>query len=216
MIIGKIDYINLAPFHVFLKRYISNSQVKQSINYHKSYPANINKKFKTRRVDAGFISSVESFRGSFKRYDLGIVAFKEVRSVLLKSGDKKSDVESASSNALANVLGVCGEVIIGDKALKLYLEDKNSYHDMCYLWYQKTKLPFVFARFCANKEFKYFDKLTKRFIKRPIKIPQYILKKYSKNSGIPCHDIKEYLELISYKIDAKGNMGLNRFKAKLN
>jgi len=86
MLFGKINYTKLAPFHIFLKRYVRNSQFKSHINYYKSYPANINKKFKTRRVDAGFISSVESFRGNFKRHDYGIVANKKVKSVLVKKG----------------------------------------------------------------------------------------------------------------------------------
>ncbi len=211
ILLGKIEYINLAPFHVFLKRYISNTQTKQSINYHKSYPAKINRLFKKRKVDAGFISSVESFRGSFKRFDVGIVAKKEVRSVLVKKGEVKTDSESASSNMLAKVLGIKGKVIIGDKALKSYLQNPKAYQDLCTLWYEKEALPFVFARFCANKHSSFYKTLIKRFISSNKKIPQYILEKYSKKSGVSKKDIKEYLTLISYEINHKEQKALKRF-----
>lgn len=211
ILLGKIEYINLAPFHVFLKRFISNTQTKQSINYHKSYPAKINGLFKKRKVDAGFISSVESFKGDFKRFDVGIVAQKEVRSVLIKKGTTKEDYESASSNALAKVLNLKGEIIIGDKALKEFLKNPSNYQDLCSLWYEKEKLPFVFARFCANKHIKFYEKLIKRFISSNKKIPNYILEKYSKKSKIPKKDIKEYLKLISYEINHKEQKALLRF-----
>jgi len=211
MILGKIDYTNLAPFHVFLKRYIQNPQTKASINYHKSYPAKINKLFKTRKVDAGFISSIESFRGDFKRFDAGIIAFKEVKSVLVKKGTIKSDKESASSNALAKILNIKGEVIIGDKALKLYLSDYEKYQDLCTIWYEKEALPFVFARFCVNKHFGFYEKLIKNFLKQKIKIPQYILENYSKKSGISKKEISSYLKLISYKINYKEKKALKKF-----
>ncbi len=211
ILLGKIEYINLAPFDVFLKRYINNTQTKQSINYHKSYPAKINKLFKKRKVDAGFISSVESFKGDFKRFDVGIVAQKEVRSVLIKKGTTKEDYESASSNTLAKVLKVKGEVIIGDKALKEFIKNPSNYQDLCSLWYERENLPFVFARFCANKHIKFYEKLIKRFISSNKKIPNYILEKYSKKSKIPKKDIKEYLKLISYEINHKEQKALLRF-----
>ena len=212
MLLGKIEYINLAPFHVFLKRYISNTQTKQSINYHKSYPAKINKLFKRRKVDAGFISSVESFRGDFKRFDVGIVAKKEVRSVLVKKGEDKLDCESASSNILAKVLNIKGEVIIGDKALKSYIKNPNAYQDLCSLWYEKQNLPFVFARFCANKNTFFYKRLIQRFSHSNKKIPIYILEKYSKKSGVSKKDIKKYLSLISYRINHKEKKALKKFK----
>jgi chorismate dehydratase len=212
MLFGKINYTNLAPFHIFLKRYIKNSQFKAHINYYKSYPAKINKKFKTRKIDAGFISSVESFRGRFKRYDIGIVANKKVKSVLVKKGSFKKDKESASSNALAKVLSIDGEVIIGDKALKLYLENPSCYQDLCTLWHKKYKTPFVFARFCSNKHHKFYKKMIKNFIYHDKKIPRYILKRYAKKTGLKEKDILDYLKLISYKITPKAQKGLLKFK----
>ena len=49
MIFAKIDFINLLPFHVFIKKNIKSNQVKAIIEYKKSYPSVINKKFKKRK-----------------------------------------------------------------------------------------------------------------------------------------------------------------------
>ena len=81
MIFGKIDYLNLLPFHVFIKRYMNNSRLHTSINFKKGVPSQINHAFKKRRVDAAFVSSVETSK--YKSLNVGIVAKKEVLSVLL-------------------------------------------------------------------------------------------------------------------------------------
>lgn len=211
MIFGKIDYINLAPFHVYLKRHLKSAQLKQSIEYKKSYPSDLNEKLKRGRIDAAFISSIESRRGNFRCQNAGIVAKKEIRSVLVKKGGYKADSHSATSNALAKVLGIDGEVIIGDKALKLYCEDKNGYVDLAHLWYEKSQKPFVFARFCMVRHHKFYSALVKRFLKTEVKLPQYILHRYTKRSGIKCKDIKAYLKLVSYNIDTKSAKSLKLF-----
>ncbi len=211
MLFGKIDYINLAPFHVFLKCYLKNSQLKQSIEYKKSYPSRINKLFKARRIDAAFISSVESKRGTFKCLDAGIVAHKEIRSVLVKSGTFQNDSESATSNALAKILNAEGEVIIGDKALKLYLQNPKLYIDLASLWYEKEGLPFVFARFCVNNNTRFYQKLVRNFLQTKVKIPYYILKRYSNKRDIPINEIKSYLKLVNYSIDYKSKKSLEKF-----
>jgi chorismate dehydratase len=211
LLFGKIDYINLAPFHVFLKQNIKSSQLKQSIEYKKSFPSDINKKFKSRQIDAAFISSIESKRGNFKSLDAGIVAKNKVKSVLVKAGSYKADSHSATSNALAKVLGIDGEVIIGDKALKLYLQNPNIYIDLAKSWNDKHGLPFVFARFCVNRNYKFYKRLVDQFLKKNHKIPQYILIKYAKRSNISQKDIKEYLKLISYNIDTKSKKSLKLF-----
>lgn len=54
---------------------------------------------------------------------MGICANKRVLSVLVeKNTSNAKDPSSATSNALAKVLKQDGKVIIGDKALKLYLK----------------------------------------------------------------------------------------------
>ena len=69
-----------------------------------------------------------------------------------------------------------GKVLIGDAALKYYLDGGEGI-DLAEAWYEKTKLPFVFARLCYNKHNACIKKLAKQFAKKKVKIPQYILKK---------------------------------------
>ncbi len=211
MLFGKIDYINLLPFYVFAKRYIRSSQLKQSIAYKKDFPAAINKKFKNRKIDAAFISSIESRRGNFSCLDVGIIAKKEIQSVLVKEGDFMPDSHSATSNALAKQLGIKGEVIIGDKALRAYLKNPDAYVDLAKAWHSKHQLPFVFALLCVNKNRCYYHKLAQHFSNTNVKIPQYILRKYARSRDISIPDIKAYLALVSYKVDNKAKTGLKRF-----
>lgn len=213
MIFGKIDYINLLPFHIYLKKSSLTNALKKSSEYKKSYPSHINREFKNRRVDGAFISSIESRYK--KTLALGIVAKKHVTSVLVKKNTAcKKDSHSATSNALAKLLHVDGEVIIGDHALKLYLESPSDYIDLADEWHKKYKLPFVFAVLSVNKHFKTYKKLSDGFKKNRIKIPQYILKKYAYQRKISPKEILEYLSLISYEIKSKERRGLKLFLKK--
>jgi len=215
MIFGKIDYINLLPFHIFLKKSSLTNALKQSCEYKKSFPSNINKKFKKRRVDGAFISSIESNRKYIKTLPLGIVAKKHVTSVLVKKDTTSSkDPHSATSNVLAKVLKIEGEVFIGDKALKLYLENPDDYIDLAKEWNDRYMLPFVFAVLSVNSHFKTYKKLSDNFKNNRIKIPQYILKKYANQRNIPPKEILKYLSLISYKIGVKERRGLKLFLKK--
>ncbi len=211
MLFGKIDYINLLPFYIFTKRYIKNAQFKQSMNYKKDFPSTINQRFKRGKIDAAFISSIESKRGSFECFDVGIIAKSQIKSVLVKRGSFKPDSHSATSNHLAKKLGIDGEVIIGDKALRAYLKDPSSYIDLALEWHKRYKTPFVFARLCAHKDRVFYKKLSKQFLSKKISIPYYILKRYSKTREISQYNIKEYLKLVSYDIDPKAKRGLKRF-----
>lgn len=165
-------------------------------------------------MDAAVISSIESQKKSIKTLPLGIVAQKNVRSVIVKRGVCKSDPASATSNILAKILGIDGEVFIGDRALKLYLHDDTSYVDLAQEWHNHFGLPFVFARLSINKNYPFYKKLAKRFLQQPIKIPQYILKDYALKRDIAAKDIKDYLTLISYKIGKKEQRGLKLFLKK--
>ena len=215
MLFGKIDYINLLPFHLFLKKSNLTNALKQSCEYKKSYPADINIQFKNRRVDGAFISSIESTSKSFKTLPLGIVAKKHVTSVLVKKNTICSkDPHSATSNVLAKVLGINGKVQIGDKALKLYLENPQDYIDLAKEWNDRYNLPFVFARLSINRHFSIYKKLSVSFKNNHIKIPQYILKKYASERKIPPKEILKYLSLISYKIGVKERRGLKLFLKK--
>ena len=209
MIFAKIDFINLLPLHVFFKKNLS-SQMKQIIEYNKSYPSSINKKFKKRKVDAAVISSIASRRCK-KCLDFGIVANGIVDSVLVIPGSYKKDFQSDTSNALAKVLKIEGEVVIGDKALYKFHNSDEQFIDLATQWKEKYNLPFVFARLCVNKHEKYLDKLSHEFLKTKVYIPQYILEKYSKRSGISKQQIQEYLTKIHYKIGMKEKKSLKLF-----
>ena len=222
MLFGKIDYINLLPLHLYLKKSSLPSYVKASIEYKKNVPAKLNKMLKEKRIDCAIISSIESTRRKYKNLDIGICANKKVLSVLVeKNSDYKTDIESATSNALANVLNLNGRVLIGDKALKSYMENKNKYIDMCSKWYEKTQLPFMFARFSSVKNHKKSKKIFKNFIKnnqnpsQRQKIPNYILSYFSKTREIKKEDIKNYLKYIYYKIEKKEKKSLKIYIRKL-
>ena len=209
MIFGKIEYLNLLPFHLFMKRFTRSSQAKAIMNYKKDVPAKINHAFLNRRVDAAFISSIAAKKE--RHIDLGIIARKEVRSVLvIPSKEDKNDKESASSNILAKILEQQGEILIGDKALRYALENDN-YVDLAKLWQQKYKLPFVFALLCYHKDKKFYKKMQREFLKKKQRIPIYLLEKASKKTAVNPQDILEYLELISYRLDTKAKLGLKKF-----
>lgn len=210
MVFGKIEYLNLLPFHVFMKRFAKDSSSRMGMHYKKGVPAAVNKKFASRRVDAAFISSIRA-RG-YKNAGLGIVAKKkEVRSVLvIPSSQMREDKESATSNLLAKVLGVKGEVLIGDKALRYYLHNTDRV-DLATLWHAKHNLPFVFALLCYHKEEALYKKIKKQFLGTKIKIPQYILQEASKRTQIPPQEILNYLGYISYEVDKKALLSLKKF-----
>ena len=209
MVFGKIEYLNLLPFHVFMKRFTKSSSAKMSMEYKKNVPAKINSEFLNRRVDAAFISSIKA-EGK-KHIKLGIIAKKSVKSVLIIPSDTKiEDKESASSNVLAKILALNGKVLIGDKALKYTLQS-DDYIDLAQVWFQKTQLPFVFALLCYHKDKKLYKRVEKEFLKKRTKIPSYLLKKASLKTDIDEKEILSYLELISYKVDSKARRGLKRF-----
>ena len=208
MIFGSISYLNLLPFQIFLKRYIKNSAIKMMLNYKRAVPSEINLALKRRDINAGFISSIES--KAYRCSNLGIIANRAVYSVFVIEGREKQDKESATSNALASLLNLKGEVIIGDKALKYYL-DGGKCIDLATEWYKKTTLPFVFARLCYNSYGKKIKEIEKKFIKQPIKIPQYILKQEAKKRGIEPKKLVWYLKFITYQLDYKSHKSLKLF-----
>ncbi len=209
MIFGKIEYLNLLPFHVFMKRYARSSQMRHILHYKRGVPAQINKKFHSRHIDAAFISSITS--AQCQCLNLGIIARKEVKSVLILPGKDKSDNESATSNVLAKVLKLQGEVIIGDKALKHYLNSEEKGIDLAKVWFEQHGLPFVFARLCYHGNKRPYEKLAKNFLRHAHKVPQYILKTASSNTHIDTVDILDYLKLIEYKLDPHALLSLKRF-----
>lgn len=208
MLFGSISYLNLLPFQVFLKQYLSHNASKMSFNYKRAVPSQINKALKRRSIHAAFISSVESRK--CKCTDLGIIAHKKVYSVLLLKGKNQEDPASATSNQLAKVLNLRGQVLIGDIALKHYLDGTDGI-DLAEAWYNKTGLPFVFARLCYNKHRKPIEKLAKTFARSNVKIPQYILKREAYKRDITPKQLTWYLKHIYYEMDWKSKKSLKLF-----
>lgn len=214
LIFGSISYLNLLPFQIFLKQNIKNNQLKQIINYKKSVPSSINRDFKNRKIDAAFISSIKSKRA--KCTNLGIIADGAVYSVFVIDGKESLDLESDTSNALSKLLNIKGKVVIGDKALKLYLNNKSlKFRDLSLEWKKETKLPFVFARLCYNKKGKKIKKIAKKFIQKKQKIPQFYLKKAALSRGISKKELLWYLDKIKYKITYKEQKALKLFFKKI-
>ena len=210
MIFGKIEYLNLLPFHIFLKRYLRNSSEKKAWTLRGSVPSRINRIFEAKRVDAAVISSIKSRR--YRCSDFGIVADGEVQSVLLIPGESKSDIESDTSNQLANVLQLKGRVLIGDKALRLWVKDPNGAIDLASAWKEKEGLPFVFARLCAHSPYETrIKKMTKIFFKSPPKVPYRILRNEAQKKGVTIKQLQNYLDKIYYRLNWREKKALKRF-----
>ncbi len=209
MIFGKIDFLNLLPFHVFMKRYTRTAQAHQSLNYHKRVPSALNRSFAARRIDAAFISSITARH--CRHFNVGIVAKREVLSVLsLPCDENKKDTDSATSNLLAQLLDIQGEVLIGDKALRYYYSG-GEHIDLGKVWNEKTGLPFVFALLCTHHHTDKLKRLSHAFVRKHIKIPYYILMENARKSDLTAAQITHYLKFISYKIGEKEKRGYKKF-----
>ena len=208
MLFGSISYLNLLPFQLYLKRTIPHNGAKMAFRYKRDIPSQINRALRAGHINAAFVSSAVSKH--FRCCDAGIVARGPVYSVLLLPGEKSDDPASASSNKLAEVLQLRGRVLIGDAALKHYLDGGDAI-DMAEVWEKKTGLPFVFARLCYNRHDAYIKRIAGRFLRKRIRIPQYILKKEAAKRGIRPKEAAWYLEHIHYDMDWKAKRGLKRF-----
>ena len=213
MNIANISYLNLLPFRVFLKKRPKSFSMTLQITKRGSHPAKINELFLKKRVEAAFVSSVASTRAN--RTNSGIVAKGAVKSVIVKIGEQKNDDESATSNKLAKILGLNGEVFIGDKALARYLKAPDEYVDLAAKWNETTGLPFVFGRFCFNKKKPFYKKLSNEFCSKKTSIPTYQLNGEATKKGFSPKEAKEYLTLISYRIGYKEERGFALFMKKV-
>ena len=208
MLFGSISYLNLLPFQLFLKRYLRSNAAKMAFRYKRAVPSQINASLRRGEVNAAFISSIHSPR--FKCTDLGIIADKKVYSVFVLPEEEATDPASATSNRLAKILDLHGRVLIGDAALKYYLDGGEGI-DLAEAWYEQTGLPFVFARLCYNKHGRAIGKLAKKFGKTKVKIPQYILKKEAETRGITAKQLTWYLKQIYYTMGYKEKCSLKKF-----
>lgn len=208
MIFGKIDFLNLLPFHVFIKRYARTTRFHQSLHYHKGVPSALNREFAMRRIDAAFISSITA--KNCRHFGVGIVAQKEVLSVISLPAPDKADTDSATSNLLSKILDINGEVLIGDKALRYYYGG-GEHTDLGQIWYERTGLPFVFALLCTHHHTNELRRLSRAFVSQKVKIPHYILMEASRRTGFSPEQISHYLKFISYKVGVKEERGYKKF-----
>ena len=208
MLFGSISYLNLLPFQLFLKRHLRSDAAKMAFRYKRAVPSQINASLRRGEVNAAFISSIHSPR--FHCTDLGIIADKKVYSVFVLPEEESTDPASATSNRLAKILDLHGRVLIGDAALKYYLDGGEGI-DLAEAWHQQTGLPFVFARLCYNKHGKAIERLAHTFAKSKVKIPQYILKREAKQRGVTPKQLTWYLEHIFYEMDWKAKRSLKLF-----
>ena len=161
-----------------------------------------------RRIDAAFISSITAHHSH--HFGVGIVAKREVLSVLSLPNAQKKDADSATSNLLAQLLDIHGEVLIGDKALR-YFYSGGEHTDLGKVWNERTNLPFVFALLCTHHHTDELQRLSQKFVEKKIKIPYYILMENSRRSGLTPAQITHYLQFISYTIGEKEKRGYKRF-----
>lgn len=212
MKIGRIEYLNLLPFFVFLKQSPLTTATKQFAHNHHSYPAKLNTNYLFRRIDSGFISS---FAARKQRLSCaGIVGRGKVQSVLAIIGERGEDYQSATSNALLQILHISGRVLIGDRALAFYLAHEHStFVDLAEAWFAKHRLPFVFGRFCYQTKSMVHEHIARRFVQTRVRIPQYILAQASRQTGIAPQHIRDYLRQIFYHVGAKERKSIRMFYA---
>ena len=208
MIFGKIDFLNLLPFHVFIKRYARSTRFNQSLHYYKGVPSALNREFAMRRIDAAFISSITA--KNCRHFGVGIVAQREVLSVLSLPNADKADEDSATSNLLSRILDIHGEVLIGDKALRYYYGG-GEHIDLGKIWHERTRLPFVFALLCTHNHTDELKRLSRAFVAKRVKIPYYMLMDASRRSTLSPAQITHYLKFISYKVGIKEERGYKAF-----
>jgi len=206
MVFGAIEYLNLLPFYIYVRKSVRSSQFKKIMEFNRGVPSEINGLFRERKVDYAFISSIAS--KGFNCSELGIIAPKEVQSVLVLEGEEKRDSESETSNRLAEVLNIKGQVIIGDKALRYYLSGGEAI-DLAEEWYRKYGLPFVFAKLCFHKNRKFIQNISKGFVKPYI--PLYIQNRYAKKLKISRKELLAYLDKIEYNCSKKSRKSFEIF-----
>ncbi|MBM4176566.1 MAG: aminofutalosine synthase MqnE [Ignavibacteria bacterium] len=180
-IIGKVSYLNTAPFFDFLE--------KKDYKIFPAPPRQLGKLFKKDDLTAGIISLVDYFEkeNDFDLLDFGIVGNQKVQSVILYSkysienlNNKKIAItnETSTSSRLLQILfekrfnysieyfvekiSTANEEIqnydafltIGDDALRfknLTPENFVYKYDLAELWYNWKTLPFVFAVWVIKK-----------------------------------------------------------------
>ncbi|MWV61547.1 hypothetical protein DCO58_08980 [Helicobacter saguini] len=162
---------------------------------------------------------MESFMESAKLQKLDSNNFdKKLGNIESKNFDSKEIIESRFYKSIKNTN--LDSIKLGNIESRFYKDSKNvAFYDMANLWYQKTRLPFVFGRLCFKKNARFYKNLIKQFsVKigsgkkfKGIKIPYYMLTRRCKELGISQLFAKKYIEKIYYKIENKEKIALLRF-----
>lgn len=179
MKLGRIPFINMAPFHHFL-----GARWVEQHDWSLGNPRQLGTLARAGKLDAAAFSFVDGLElvasGEYEWLDaLGIAGQGPIRSILLCG---TSDPKALQGQAIAvspqtattvrlmelwlrDVVGVTGyrlvgaeepsaaRLVIGDEALKRHLElaDQEPQIDLCEAWTAWTGLPFLFARWAVRK-----------------------------------------------------------------
>ncbi|MEO1941679.1 MAG: MqnA/MqnD/SBP family protein [Campylobacterales bacterium] len=205
---GEINYLNLLPFRFYLKRH----RYREKWVIKTGTPAQVNRWFREGRIDGGFLSSIRAVEGV--RYPVGIGAEGSVWSVLLSPAREGGDPASNTSNLLPMALDLKGQVVIGDRALQLYLKEPEKWVDLGEEWYRRFQLPFLFAQLSSRYPSRELERVVAGFLKRGrrvYRIPRYILQWEGARRGLAPRQVERYLQLIRYPVGWREELGFKRF-----
>ena len=109
-----------------------------------------------------------------------------------------------------------GYLVIGDRALLLDSDHSFEYRtDLCELWFKRTQLPFVFARWVVRKSVSSAQKFQLAAAldasvnaQWPSEIPN--------QAGLTSGAARAYLNNMIYRLDSECESAIKRFRSKLN
>ena len=240
--IGWIDFLNTMPFN------FEKAGFKLSFDYElvKGVPSSLNKLLREGKIDIGIISSAE-YLENYNNYlilpDVSISAQGKVFSVSIFSNMKLEETEeiyltkaSKSSRYLTKIVfekflnkkviykeleNIENEnpvLLIGDNAI-LYRDKFKYAYDLSEIWYEYTKLPFVFALWVVRKEvFNERIEEVKELLNTLKKAKAQILSNldlFLKDVNIGKDFAKFYLSNIDYSLSEKHIKGLEKLSKYL-
>lgn len=234
--VGIIDYLNIYPIYNHLKK----CQFCEFIFNHPSTLNRLIKSGKIDISPSSSLEYLKNKDLYYLFDEFSISSRKKILSVILYSDIPIEKVDdntniflspySTTSNALIKIIffeffnkfpkfsqnnnseNMISKVIIGDEALKVYFSKKRYVYDLAEIWYNFTKLPFVFGLWIGNKDsylkkqelFKIFYKILKKAI-RGYKIP-LSYKDFSQEQ------IENYFENIDYNLNETHKKSLKLFE----
>lgn len=213
MRVGLVPFLNVAPL----------SDIPYDITY--AVPSKLNLMMRNKELDVAFCSSVEYFEGNYERVQgLGLAAHQAIKSVNLylqgplDHAKIRLDPSSATSNALLQIL--CegratfdekgtSHLLIGDAALKQPCKEGFETIDLASWWYEKTRLPFVFALFIKQKGVDTAELEEALFASLKRFGPQ--IDDLAKEHGLAKKQLIDYFNLCHYQLGPLEEQGLEYF-----